>query len=257
MQDTLDLDSSAYDKANEDIYADIFMLTEAPVSLLVLKHEDKTGIRGNEQKTVRELVAKHNKVTNEVIRATKETPVNSCLEPGEDPDEYLIEKIIARSEHKIGDLISDRTLKGIWVQGFAADYTNTKLVMYRNPTFDINQMQSTTSRLYLDDLPRPEGSKGAIAGRGINMTAETSTCYICGKQRYYARNFQTNENKNDSWNTGAKGTAGRKRYSVQETNYLNDEDCYEQDMERRAHRRDWWLTMAEEVCTPTAADSRC
>lgn len=32
------------------------------------------------------------------------------------------------------------------------------------------------------------GAEGEIAGRGVAMTAEISTCNNCGKQGYYARN---------------------------------------------------------------------
>lgn len=42
------------------MYAILFLLliTEKPASLLVLKHEDKTGIRDDGQKAMQELVAK-------------------------------------------------------------------------------------------------------------------------------------------------------------------------------------------------------
>ena len=61
---------AAYERANQDLYAMLFLLTEKPASLLVLNYEDETGTTGDGQKTLQELVSKYNKVTDEVIQAT-------------------------------------------------------------------------------------------------------------------------------------------------------------------------------------------
>ena len=47
------------------------------------------------------------------------------------------------------------------------------MIVCRDPTFDIDQMQSTMHHLYLDDISR--NSETNIAGRGAAMTAP-STC---------------------------------------------------------------------------------
>ncbi|CAN0596200.1 unnamed protein product, partial [Laminaria digitata] len=109
-----------------------------------------------------------------------------------------MEKTLARSElAKMGEPISDRRFKDICVQGFTPDYKDIKLMMYRNPTFDIEQMQTTMRHLYLDDLSRNGGAKGKIAGRGVAMAAGTSTCHTCGKEGHYARNCWKTKNRND------------------------------------------------------------
>ena len=59
--------------------------------------------------------------------------------------------------------------------------------MYRDPSFDIYQMQSTMRHLYLDYLSRSSGAKGTIAGRVVAMTAETSTYNYCGMAGHHAR----------------------------------------------------------------------
>ena len=61
--------TSAYERENQDLYDILFLRTEKPASILVLKHEDETGMIGDGQKALQELVAKYNKITDEVIRA--------------------------------------------------------------------------------------------------------------------------------------------------------------------------------------------
>ena len=100
--------------------------------------------------------------------------VNSNMKQAEDPDSYFMEKTLARSElEKMGETISDRRFKDICVQGFTSENKDIKMMMYQDPTFDIDQIQSTMRHLYLDDLSRCSDTK--IAGRGVSMTA-ASTC---------------------------------------------------------------------------------
>ena len=153
------------------------------------KHKDTTGTSRDGLKALQELVNKYNKVPDEVIRAAMEKLVNISMTQGQDSDDYFMEKTFARSElEKMGEPISDRRFKDVCVQGFTAEYEDIKLITYRDPTFDIDQMQTTMRHLHLGDLSRNDGAKGAIAGRGIAMTAETSTCYNSGKKGHYARN---------------------------------------------------------------------
>lgn len=114
------------------------------------------------------------------------------MEPGQDRDEYFLEKTLGRSElEKMGEPVSYRRFKDT----SAAGYNNIELVMYRDPTVNIDEMQSTLRHLYLDELARNDGEKGAVAGGGIAMTGETPTCHACGNQGYYTRNFPKNKNK--------------------------------------------------------------
>ena len=188
----------------------IFLLTEKPTSLLVPKHEDETGTAGDGQKALQELVPKYNKVTDEVIWAKMDKLVNTNMEQGEDPDSYFMEKTLARSElEKMGEMISDRRFKDICLQGFTSEYKDIKTMMYRNSTFDIDQIQSTMRHLYLDDLSR--NSDTGIAGRGVAMTA-ASICSLCGKQAHYARNCWKRKDDNDSKSTGAYNKQKNKEY---------------------------------------------
>ena len=60
----------------------------------------------------------------------------------------------------MGEPISDRIFKDICVQGFTSEYKDIKMMIYRDPTFNIYQMQSTMRHLHLDDLSRSNGAKG-------------------------------------------------------------------------------------------------
>ena len=210
------------------------------------KNEDTTGKSGDGLKALQELVSMYNKVTGEVIRTTMEKLVNTSMKQGQDPDDDLMEKALARSElEKMGEPISDRRFKDICVQGFAAEYNDIKLITYRDPTFDIDQMQTTMRYLYLDDLSRNDGAKVAIAGRGMAMIAETSTCYNCGKKGYYTRNCKHkctgahNKQKNkesSKMKAGSKDAAEQKWRCVHKTTSDDDAECYEQGAPRSSEK---------------------
>lgn len=85
--------------------------------------------------------------------------------------------------------MTDRRFKEICMQGFTSDFKDIKLMMYRDPTFDTDQIQTTMRHLYLDYLSRSNSAKGKIAGRRVAMTAETSSsCSYCGKEGHSTRN---------------------------------------------------------------------
>ena len=84
------------------------------------KHEndDDDGMNDKGQMALEDLVEKHNKVTNEVARATMEKLVNTSMKQGQDPDEFFMEKTLARAElAKMGEPMTDRRFKDICVQG--------------------------------------------------------------------------------------------------------------------------------------------
>ena len=67
--------------------------------------------------------------------------------------------------------------------------------------------------LFLDDLSRNDGNKGVIAGRGVVMTSETSTCHNCGKQGHCARNCEGSKESNNSKSTGVNDKQKNKESS--------------------------------------------
>ena len=95
---------AAYERANQHLYTMLFLLTEKPASLVVLKHDDETGTTGDSGKVLQELLSKYNKVIDEVIRAKMDKLVNSNMEQGEDPDSHFMEQTLTRCElEKMGD----------------------------------------------------------------------------------------------------------------------------------------------------------
>ena len=117
-----------------------------------------------------------------------------------------MDETFARSElEKMGEMISDGRFKDICVQGFKAVYKYIEMMMYGDPNFDIDQMQSTMRPLFVDDLSRNRDTK--IAGCGIAMTA-SSTCSHRGKQGHYARNSWKRKDDNNNRSTGAHNSKG-------------------------------------------------
>ncbi|CAN0219174.1 unnamed protein product, partial [Scytosiphon promiscuus] len=116
------------------------------------------------------------------------------MKAGEDPDDYFTEATIKRAEvEAMGEPMTDRRFKDIVVQGFSPEYASIKLMMYRDPTFDLAQIQTTMrhlylDNLYLDNLSRSNETKGRIAGRGIAMSAESVICYNCYEVGHISRN---------------------------------------------------------------------
>ena len=76
-------------------------------------------------------------------------------------------------------------------------------MMYRDPTFDNDQMQITMIHLYLDNISRSGGANGKIAGRSVAMAAGTLTCSHCGKEGHVVRNCWKKKDANNSKSTGA------------------------------------------------------
>lgn len=125
---------------------------------------------GNGEKTMQVLVVKHNNVTDEVNWAQMNKLFNSNMGTGEELDPRFMEKTLACAEReKMGEPISDRRCKDICVESLTTEYKDISMIVYQDPTFDIDRMQSTMSNLYQDDLPHNSGAK--VAGGGVVLIA--------------------------------------------------------------------------------------
>ena len=118
----------------------LFLLVELPASLCVQKHENDDEISGDGQAAFKKLCNTYDKVTDEVIRATMEELVNTPMEPGQNPDDYFNQKRLRIRAEKMGENISDRYFKDICVTEFTDNYKDVKMMMYRDPSFDVDQM---------------------------------------------------------------------------------------------------------------------
>ena len=214
-----------YNRANEDLYAMLFLLVELPASLCVQKHENDDEISGDGQAASKELYNTYDKVTDEVIRATMEELVNTPMEPGQNPDDYFNQKRVLRIRaEKMGEHISDRYFKDICVTGFTDNYNDVKMMMYRDPSFDVDQMQTIMRHMFLDEQSR-NGTKGRIAGRGSVMTAVTSEqdiiCYWCKNPGHSKKDFL-------KFKSRTKPAEAAKWCSVHRTTTHRNEECYSQ-----------------------------
>lgn len=229
---------ATYTRENEDLYAMLYLLVELQAAPSVQKHEDDTEISGDGQAAFKELCNNYNRVTDEVIRATMEELVNTQMEPGQNPDDYFNQKHLLRHRaEKMGEVVSDCWFKDICIEGFTDDYKDVKMMVYRDPTFDISQMQSTMRHIFIGEQSR-NGAKGRIAGRGIAMTTTTftdhRTCFICKEQGHVRRNCPRNKGKqdNDPMETKSGGTG--KFCSVHKSTTHSDEECWTQGAKRKA-----------------------
>ena len=146
-----------YNRANEDIYVMLYLLVELPAALCVQKYEDDSEISRDGQAAFKELCGNYDEVTDEVIRATMEELVNTPMEPGQNPDDLLKKKRLLRIRiEKMKEKVSDRWFKDICVTGFTDEYKDVKMMMYRDSSFDIDQMQTTMRHMFLDQQSRNE-----------------------------------------------------------------------------------------------------
>ena len=147
--------------------------------------------------------------------------------------------------------ITDRRFKDICVQGF--EYKDIKMMMYLDPTLDIDQMQSTMRYLYLDDLSPTATLQDRCSWRSHDCGIDLQSLR---KQGHYARNCWKRKDDNDSKSTGAHNQqknkessngkaasnvgAEHKWCSVHKTTSHDDTACYKQGAPRppqsgRAH----------------------
>ena len=233
--DTAAFDS--YTRANEDLYAILFLLVELPAALSIQKHEDDTGISGDGQAAFEELCNNYDRVTDEVIRAKMEELENNPMNPGENPDDYFNQKHLLRTQlDKMGEPISDRRFKHICVQGFSDEYKDVKLMVFRDPTFNVLDMQSTMRNIFLDEQSR-KGWKGRIAGRGFAMatTASDIICHGCYEPGHIRRNCPKIKNRAKKKTKPAGAT---KWCSKHNTMSHSDEECYQQGGKRPGDTKD-------------------
>ncbi|CAM9388721.1 unnamed protein product, partial [Sphacelaria rigidula] len=156
---------------------------------------------------------------------------NSPMNTGENPDDYFNQKHLLRAQiEKMRKPISDRRFKDICVQGFSDEYNDVKVMVFRDPTFDVLQMQSTLRNIFMDAQSR-KGSNGRITGRGFAMTTAVSevVCHDCNKTGHIRRNCPRCKPKGKKKTKPAGAT---KWCAIHNTTTHSDEECYKQGAKR-------------------------
>ena len=103
-----------YNRANEALYAMLYLLVELPAAVCVQKYGDESEISGDGQAASKELCGNYDKVADEVIRATMEELVNTPMEPGQNTDDHFNKKrLLCIRIEKMGEKVSDRWFKDI------------------------------------------------------------------------------------------------------------------------------------------------
>lgn len=111
------------------------------------------------------LVSEHKKLTDEVVRTTMERLVNPSMTPGQDPDDFFMEKALARSKKgvdgrthiraqvpltrfelgKMDRPTCDRTVKESCVQAFTTENKGMKPMVCWSLIVNMEQTHSTAS----------------------------------------------------------------------------------------------------------------
>ncbi|CAB1114412.1 unnamed protein product [Ectocarpus sp. CCAP 1310/34] len=161
--DTAAFDS--YTRANENLYAILFLLVELPAALSIQKHEDDTGISGDGQAAFEELCNNYDR-------------------------------------------------------GFPDEYKDVKLMVFRDPTFNVLAMQSTERNMFLDEQSR-KGLKRRTAATSRSTSGGTN----CPKIKNRAKKK-------------AKPAGATKWCSKHSTTSHSDEECYQQGGKRPEDTKD-------------------
>ena len=139
-QAAIDKTVTDHDRSNEDLYAILYPLTEKLTALLVSKSENTTGTSVNGLQALLELVGNNN-VADAVIRSTMGNLMDAPMHLGQDPDDFFMEKSLARFE--LEKEVNLSLSADFCVQVFTLEYKDITLMMYRDPTVDIDEMQRT------------------------------------------------------------------------------------------------------------------
>ncbi|CAB1107119.1 unnamed protein product [Ectocarpus sp. CCAP 1310/34] len=176
-------------------------------------------------------------MTGKRTRAKMEELENSPMNPGENPDDNFNQKHLLRAQlDKIGEPISGRRFKDICVQGFSDEDKDVKLMVFRDPTFNVLDMQSTMRNIFLDEQSH-KGWKGRIAGRGFAMatTASDIICHSCYEPGHIRRNCPKIKNRAKKKTKPAGATKWCFKHN---TTSHSDEECYQQEGKRPEDTKD-------------------
>ena len=104
------------------------------------------------------------------------------------------------------------------------------MIMYRDPNFNVDQMQRTMRHMLLDEQSR-KGPKGGIAGKGFTMATSTpTTCFEYRESGHIRRNCPQRRGKGRQQKPKPAGAS--KWCSIHFTTKHSDEECYEQGSKR-------------------------
>lgn len=177
--------TAIWDRANQDLFVALFLLTSGSAQLMVRKHKAAiTSTRGDGISAWNDLTAKYLSKSKEARRALLQRLHDTKMSHGQDPDDYFLAAELIRAElYDMGEPVSDATYEDILVRGFTSEYDTLKMSIYRDPTYTLDQIQLTMRNFYLDELSRA-GSVTSVAGRGAAMVMSI-ICHNCQQPGHY------------------------------------------------------------------------
>ena len=175
---------SAYDRANQDLYAILYLMTDKAAALLVAIHAfDERGTRVDGRGVMQELEKKSTSGsrTKLSVLCRQMYQRHQSMEPDEDADNYIYHEGYTHPQTARRD---QRTCRRSPFHRYHRPRAPGEVSRHQgydlqDPDFDLTKIQATMRHLYLDGLSRNE--TGRIAYRGTAMTAASEPylrCYL-------------------------------------------------------------------------------
>ncbi|CAB1101833.1 unnamed protein product [Ectocarpus sp. CCAP 1310/34] len=133
-------------KSNEDLFPILYLLVEV-VGPFGTEARGRTRDHGRRSGSLQG--------TELEVQETMEELINAPMEPGQNPDVYFNQRHLVRYKaEKLGETISYRYFKDMCVTGLTDEFKDVKMIMYRDPDFNVDKMQTTVSDVFLDEQSR-------------------------------------------------------------------------------------------------------
>lgn len=232
-QDKID----GWKKANNELYSILFFNTEGSANTTVRAHESKTaGEAGDGQGAFKALKARFHGNTNEARRSCREKLFSKTMKPGSDPADFFASMEEDRIRlQELGETILDDTFADVLLRALPREYEFVKQLKYRDRSFGLDDIQTTSVNYYIDDLSR-KSSAPSIAGRGAAMAASLRDvqCYNCQEYGHYSGDCPKPSQKKHPAKGKKKGRkkggggSSQKWCSLHKTTSHSDAECHKQ-----------------------------
>ena len=165
---------AVFNRADEERFSVIFFGTAGSARTTVTNYEGKTGEGlGSGLGAWPALEARYNATTKALRRRLNEKITTRKMKPGEDSEDFFheMDKLQNRLEEMVN--ISDYRYEDIVLHAISSDYEYVRNKRYSDRTFDLDDIRTTMSNMYIDNLSCSAGDTKSVVGRGVVMQART------------------------------------------------------------------------------------
>ena len=116
------------------------------------------------------LTEKYNGDTKEARRACHERLVNTKMEPGQDPDDFVLDECRDLLE-EIGHTVHDERYEDIILQALPPEYERVRTASDERRDFGLDDIRHIIRTMYVDNRSRSVNAK-PVEGRDIAMQVD-------------------------------------------------------------------------------------